>query len=409
MKVDFLSGDVSPNEAADTARLHARYYAQVGKPWALVSWGSRLDNNRQRDFKTVPMLIQEAALILSQGGTYSLYYVPTRQGFVGDEIIRPASEVATYVRAIQPLVQGSTSMSQVAVWFPTKTVLDRANEPFAQPNALADIQATLTALLESHYAVDVVPDFRLAGRLGDYKVVVVPEIEEVSLSDRSALSNFVRDGGSLVLLGADVPRQFETELGVNFPAKAMKLREQVQTRSGSAAIDGVWQPVQAKQARVLFERSPMGGAKREPKPAATVSGFGRGQAAAIYGPVGSAYAESPDAALRALLAETVRAVLPAPIVEFDGPSTIDVVARRTKDGRLAIHFINLSTKQQGGRFLWDGPIQATPPLSVKVRVSSQPSSVTWEPSGTKLASSSSGGVLNVQVPSFNVHGILVIQ
>jgi hypothetical protein len=74
--VDFLSGDCSPGNSVNHARVVGRYLARQGLPWDLMAW-SFFWSRQVMDGKPVPKPVvqvqREAAVILSLGGGFQAY------------------------------------------------------------------------------------------------------------------------------------------------------------------------------------------------------------------------------------------------------------------------------------------------------------------------------------------------
>src|ERR1019366_10594811 len=72
--VDFLSGDYSPEDSVNSARLSARYLARQGKPWDLMAWSFTIKPRPGGPTqKTAPQLEREAAVVLALGGGFEAY------------------------------------------------------------------------------------------------------------------------------------------------------------------------------------------------------------------------------------------------------------------------------------------------------------------------------------------------
>lgn len=98
-KLDFLSGDYSPSLSLDRARVEARYLASTGMPWDLMAWGFDKGKDQGWSIKTPVQLMQEAAVVLMQGGGFQIYHQPTRSGYIVDAIIDQEGQVADFCRA----------------------------------------------------------------------------------------------------------------------------------------------------------------------------------------------------------------------------------------------------------------------------------------------------------------------
>jgi hypothetical protein len=97
LPVDFLSGDYLGNASISTARLEARYLAATGKPWDLMAWG--FQSGKGFVHKPSVQLMQEAAVVLAQGGGFQAYYQPSRAGYLDGSLVEVMGRGAFRVQA----------------------------------------------------------------------------------------------------------------------------------------------------------------------------------------------------------------------------------------------------------------------------------------------------------------------
>ena len=73
--VDFLSGDVTPQNGVYRSAFEARCLAPQGKPWDLMAWGfSWNGGDMPMSIKSAVNLKQEAAEIIAMGGGVQFYF-----------------------------------------------------------------------------------------------------------------------------------------------------------------------------------------------------------------------------------------------------------------------------------------------------------------------------------------------
>jgi hypothetical protein len=403
-QVDYLSGDYSQHDSVDEARAEARYFAGNGRSWDLLAWGFN-----RAGLKDATQLKQEAAATIIQGGGWGIYYVPTRSGQISPEITALAGEAADFCRARQKLCFHSTTVSQVALLQSAETYWDRADvTAFHQADCALEAKGLLQAILESHYSVDVRSEHQLLPRLDEYPVVVVAEAYKLADAFRSSLLDYVEAGGSLVLVGGDCARQFESALGVQWGEKS-QAPGFLMAGGQSVPLSGPWwriTPMGAKAIGYCYARAD---AQSGREPAATIVARGKGRIAAVYGPVSAAYRQGHHPAIRELLAAVMREVFPNPAAELDGPSGVDVALRRTRDGRLSVHLLNLSKIQRGDQHMKLAPLPAVGPLTVRLRMPQKPAAVRWEPNADEIEWTWQDGVLRAIVPSLAIHGAVVVE
>ncbi|NQT91761.1 MAG: beta-galactosidase trimerization domain-containing protein [Lentisphaerae bacterium] len=411
--VDFLSGDYSPSDSADTGRRQARYLASTGMPWDLMSWGFILTHppEEERMWKLPVQLMQEAGTVLMQGGGFQVYYQPTDSGAVTEHITSTMEPVAAFCRARQEVSHKSTTVPQVALLFSETTLWDRCQTPFdPEPAKLFDeLHGMLHALLELHYSVDVLAEHQLVDRLDEFPLVVIPHATRLGDGFRKRLLEYVERGGRLLVSGADAAGLFRESLGVTFDSGPEEVSAVLHTEDAMGHVNGSWQNVTPVGAEVLASRHATYDLRSDEAPAATVAACGKGQIAALYGPVSLACFQSHHPALRNLVAQAVQRLFPDPSVTVDAPIDVDIALRRTADGRTSLHLLNLSAAQRGPNFLAVERIPEIGPITARIRMAEKPQKVSWVPDGTELDWSWNEGTLEVTVPSLHIHGVIVIE
>ena len=174
--IDFISGDFSPGDSVNTARLEARYITSTGMPWDLMAWGFNKGDNCGWTIKTAAQLKQEAAVVLAQTGGFQIYYQPTRAGWLDDWMVDIMADVAEFCRDRQEVSQKTQTVPQVALLLSKTSIYDKTDRLFGPFGALLNpLQGVLHALLELHYSVDVMGEHKLMENLSQYPVVVIPE------------------------------------------------------------------------------------------------------------------------------------------------------------------------------------------------------------------------------------------
>ncbi len=407
--LDYLSGDFSPEASCDRARLEARYLAGTEVPWDLMAWGfnRRPPAVSARQHKPAVQLMQEAGVVLMQGGAFQFYYQPTRAGHVPKQFIETAAEVADFCRARQSICQDSETVPQVVLLLPADDLMRRSERVLHTGGVREQVEGALHALLDLHYSVDVLAEWNLQQRLGEYPLVVVPDAEVLAEGFREALVEYARAGGSLLLVGPGAARMFEPELGVRLDGSPREDTAYLSSPVGMGAVEGLWQavtPVQAEQVALRYETY----RPRHGVPAATVAALGEGLIGAVYGPVGAGYLRTHHPAVRTLIGELARRLFAEPAVELDAAPDVDVALRRAPDGRLCVHLLNLAGAQRAAGFLAVEHVPEAGPIRVTLRMGDEPSSVTWEPDGDELDWSWANGVLTATVPRLHIHGAVVL-
>ena len=407
-KLDYLSGDYQPLKSLSSARFEARYLASVGDPWELMAWGFNSGKGVSHTYKTATQLQQEASVVLMQGGAFQIYYLPTRPGFICDEIINNAASVAEFCRDRQAVCRKNTSVPQVALLFSTETMADKSDTPYSVVNT-DELSGALYALLESQLSVDILPEFKLQPQLSKYALVVIPDDYQLTDSFKKAITKYVKDGGNLLLLGQRCARLFEPMLGVEYIGEPANVNTELFTKYGIVNESGVWQKVKPTSAEPLAFRYPFNDPNRDGDVAATYASYGQGKVAAIYGPVCTNFYNTHHPYLRKFIGDTARKLFTNPTVEVDGPPCVEVALRTTRDGKLSVHLLNTSNMQESDNRIAFDFIPSIGPIEVRLKVAEKPEKVEWVPGGGRIKWSWDDGILTARIPKLDIYGILVVD
>ena len=352
--LDFLSGDYSPENSVNSARLSARFLARQGTPWDLMAW-SFSGPKGGRTQKSAAQLQRETAVVLALGGGFQAYFKQNRDGSIHDEQMPVMGEVAAFCRArqavchrAQPIPQIGLLLSQAGHYRRLSGLFNRDLDVVADP---------LQALLDSRLAVDVVGEHQVAGRMKDWPLLVVPEWDTLAPGCRDDLVAYVRDGGHLLLIGPGPAALFAAELG--------------------SSTNG------------------------------TPVALGRGRLAALPASFSRDYkGRAGGEAARTVLAGLVRQLFPHPLVEVTGEGFVDVCPARQGD-RLLVHLVN-TTGPHETESIQDS-VPAIGPLQVAVRLDHRPAAVTLEPGSRQVAFDWQDGAVRVTVPKLEIHEILALR
>jgi hypothetical protein len=408
-KLDYLSGDYSPTLSVDRARVEARYLANTGVPWDLMAWGFNWVGGQGHSLKPSIQLQQEAAVVLMQGGGFQVYYQPTRSGYIVPEIIQTMGEVGDFARARQKVSHKSVSVPQVALLLSAETQFDRSDAVFTPYGCMDELEGALHALLELHYSVDILAEWQLQPRLKEFPLVAIPDSNKLSDDFKAALLKYVEEGGSLLLLGQQCARLFESSLGVKLEGSPQEIGAELATSSGVVNANGVWQRVTPTSAQVIGYRHPSRDTRRGGEPAATLVAYGKGKIAAVYGPVALNYFRAHHSSLRRFLGDIAKKLFPDPAVQIEGPPCLDVALRRAPDGKLSLHLLNVANMQRFDRGLVTDYIPEVGPVQVTLRVPAKPKRVRQLPDGGRLKWTWADGALSVTLPSVHIHTVLVVE
>ncbi len=407
LPVDFISGDYLGNASISTARLEARYMAQTGKPWDLMAWGfvSGRANSVGPVHKHAAQLQQEAAVVLAQGGGFQIYYQPTRAGHINDRHIGVMERVARFCRARQAASHKSETVPQIGVLLSTHDLYTTTGKLFGGWGRWVDpARGILDALIECHYSADVLPEWKLDEIARLYPAIVVPDWRDIGSAARDSLVAYARGGGKLILAGAATAALFRDHLGARLAGEPSKQSAYIPGGEVFADLSGMWQDVDGKP---LLTRYPTHDERRDGKCAATAAPLGKGAVAAIYGPLGTVFAQTHAPAAREVLRSVVQAVF-RPSFTLNAPPAIEAVLRR-KNGRTLLHLLNATAMQVADDYLAVDFIPPVGPVGIDIELPRKPRSITLQPEGKPLAGEWRNGRWKGSVATVPLHSIVAFE
>jgi hypothetical protein len=404
--VAFLSGDYSPEDSVNSARLSGRYLARQGRTWDLMAWSfSQHPGKNGSTQKTAVQLQREAAVVVALGGGFQAYITQKRDGSIREERIPVMAEVAKFCRARQAVCHHAEAVPQVALVLSTAGHYRKINGLFNRD--LANVNGALQGLLENQLPVEVVGEHQLAGRLAEYPLLVVPEWDYLEPAFREALVARVKAGGSLLLLGPKTAAMFEAELGVTLESTPASKTQQLAHNGQLAPIKGQTRAVTlGPRARPFGTLQDPNAADPAPHSAASVAELGRGRIAAVYFSVSQSYLGARPEALRLFLNDLARQLFPKPMVEVKGSPDVDVSLARNHN-LLLVNLVNTSGPHQ--REPIAESVAPVGPLQVTLRSPARPARITLEPGGQPLAFDYQNGEATLIVPRLDIHSVVTVE
>ena len=433
LPVDWVSGDTTPLWCLDSnSRGEVRWMSNRNKSWDLMSW----PHLGYSDFylKSPDMLCQEAALVIAAGGRYCFCELASgiRASQQVDWRLRRLRRVGEFVRARAGFCRGAEPVQEIAVL--------RSGNSRRRECVRADFDAAyvaVLALLDNQYGVDFMDEQALAGRLDEFKVVVLPETEHLDAATVAALKAYVERGGRLLAVGVETMESFGMEYfgitGMDVETVSplahrqwsfAEVKDETPFYFIADETDGVfpvssarWGLIRGVKDAEAFEALY---ASYEPDrsatgcPAAVLTDHGNGRVAALPANFFTAYRKHfflPEA--RKFIGRLMARLYPVRDIEVTAPSVIDVMFRR-KDGALLIHLLNRSTGSATSpdRKMID-EIPPVGPIELRVRCEDIPAAVTLLPGAEELpfhwSPDQRGGIARITVPPVRIHAAVSVR
>jgi hypothetical protein len=270
------------------------------------------------------------------------------------------------------------------------------------------MSGALQALLESQQVVNLVGEHHLTGHTADYPLIIVPEWDFLESQFKEELIAYVKDGGSLLLIGPGAAAMFQAELDVTLEGEPQSVKDaRLAYGDSSAAISGQMQSPRLGSKCKAFGRLRVSDEADSPsQPAASIREFGRGKIAAVYFEFGRGYVNARTELARQFLNDLARELFPDPMVEVKGSHDVDVVVNRL-DGKLMVNLVNAAGPHRTEPIL--DSIPPVGPLDVTIRHAAKPMKVRLEPAGVSLPFEHRDGRIHLTVPRVDIHEIVIVE
>lgn len=406
VNVDFLSGDVTPQNGVFRSAFEARCLAPQGKPWDLMAWGfSWNGGNMPMSIKSAVQLKQEAAEIIAMGGGVQFYYQQNRDLSLKPWLADILSDIGHFCRERQAFCHKAVAVPQVALLYPTVSYENNWSSPFS--GTTDKLQATLYALLDNQFPVEVLMEHNLAGKTKQYPLIVIPECDYIDPLLLSELRTYMQEGGNLLVIGSETATVFARELGIQ---SADKLDEKDCFISAAGRIGSVRSSVLsvklASDCKVLSNfYSGSDYRDKGKRIASSIRSVEKGKIAAIYFDAGKAYSEYKTFVIRDFIAETIAQLAPKMDIKVSGSHLVHVTLNKL-NGKTYINLINVAGENTNQAAI--GYDQIPPLTDLVVRIKGKPTQVVLQPEGKALDFTSAEGESTVAVPKIEINSILEV-
>ncbi|RRB04972.1 hypothetical protein EHT25_11270 [Larkinella rosea] len=406
--VDFISGDLSSTNAANSAAFEARCIAPQGKPWDLMAWSFASNYDGIHAPKPARQLCQEAAQVLAMGGGFQAYFTQNRDASIKLWEMPVMEELARFCRERQAYCYKTEAVPQVALLYSTtgyKHISSNIYRPWnGEHNAMRGI---LDLLLYNQLPTEILMEHHLRGKMQQYPLIVIPEWSALDPVFRDELIQYARNGGNLLVIGSDAVLNFREVLGVTL-ADTIKnaffgLPNHI---TGTAALNRIFTPLAGtKTVGGMYKSSDM---RDYFGPAASVSALGKGKIAAIYLNIGSQNQQRQTVQCRDFLAAVVQEVLPKPAVQVHGSKKVQLAVNQ-KDKKLLVNVINMTGSHANKAVHTSDDIVPIGPLTVSVRRLQKPKQVTLQPGNQPVSFHYKNDEVSFIIPKLDIHLVAVIE
>ena len=404
--VDFLSGDVTPQNGVFRSAFEARCLAPQGKPWDLMAWGFSWNGDKMpMSNKSTIQLKQEAAEIMAMGGGVQFYYQQNRDLSLKPWLANTLSELAVFCRERQKFCHKAKAVPQIALLFPTVSYQNNASSPYS--GSPAKLQATLYALLDNQLPVEILMEHHLKGKMNQYPLIIIPECNYIESSLLNEFRTYVQNGGNLLVIGSEAAGIFARELGIQ---SANTSEEKVAFISAANRLGSIRSPL--FEVKLTFDNKVISNfynsndyLDKSKTIASSVRPFGKGKIAAIYFNAGSSYSQFKTPVIRDFIAETITELAPETLVEVSGSHLVHVAVNKLNH-KTFINLINVAGEHTNQSAIGYDQVPALTDISV--HLSGKPAKIILQPEGKVLDFTFANGKTKVVVPKLDIHSILEV-
>jgi hypothetical protein len=409
--VDFLSGDVTPQNGVYRSAFEARCLAPQGKPWDLMAWGFSWNGaDMPMSIKSAPQLKQEAAEIISMGGGVQFYFQQNRDLSIKPWIAGMLADIGSFVRERQQFCHKALAVPQVALLYPAKSYQRSSPVPYSR--SLSMLQGTLYAIMDGQQPVEILMEHHLTGNMDKYPVIVIPECDYIDKSLKDELTDYVKSGGNLLVIGTATAMIFREELGLSAADLVKEGSVFIEAAGRIGSVRSEILSVELKDRDNVHSKFFKGSDFNSGtvSPSASVTAFGKGKIGAIYFNAGSAYIAARTFVIRDFVNEMIGKLfnVSEKIAEVKGSRLVHVAVNRL-NGRLYVNLINTSGEHNGQNVIGYDEIPVIKDLEVSIKTDRKPTAILLQPEGTNLRFRYSDGRATVVIPWLEIHSIIEVN
>ncbi|MBE6952974.1 MAG: hypothetical protein E7452_05415 [Ruminococcaceae bacterium] len=405
--VDFISGDYSPADSVNTARIESYILANQPQPWDLMAWGFNIQNDYQC-VKELEQLCQEAAVVISVGGGFQVY---NRQlvGTVQEWAIPMWAKLAEFCRARQALCHHARPVPQVGIIYSEKAFYNNKKKMFTPYGCrlTEDIKGSLFAVLDNQYSAEILMTHHTDRDFSPYGLIFVPDGTAIEDDLKAKLLAYAENGGVLVISGENSVGLFAEELGIKVNDTFDSVVRFMVDGQGATART-TFASIKAESAMITKWAMPYGDDETAtPIPAAVEKAYGKGKLIGLPFALGRTYLGAKSATLRRLTGEILSAYAD-PTVRVFGSSLVEV-ALTEKDGKQMVNLLNLAGVHADDKIRAFNEIPPLTDLTLVWKTDKCPTKVTLEPEGEPLKFYYADGKAHITVPKLKIHAVITME
>lgn len=407
------------------ASTHCRFWAGTGLPYDYMT-GRFMHGLGEWNSNTLESLLYTGAATVANGGSFYIIDRQLPDGSLEERAHEMMRQVFGYFQDRRPWLEGTEHVPEVAALYSWHSVVGPNMEYY--PDGKARTQRTLpfsglTRLMIEHGRHFIAfTEERLAERIGDYRVLIVPEQEYLSDHTKQTLRRYVELGGNLILThGAwDAPADPEImELaGITYEDRREPGYGYVDVSPPLMLREAFAKVSPRPETQVLYRYVPplskgkFGHGMAPPaaavdEPVVTARRLGRGQVVYIAHPFFKAYHDHQNPEQAKLFLRLLDRLLTDPVARIDTRAQVELCTMQ-KGRDLILHLVNHSGRERLGNY-WYPVTEYIPEIrDIPLTIRGHVREAQLQPSGEALPLRAEGAFSQTAVPSLGVMQTIVV-
>lgn len=410
--LDFASYDLTAVNPLACIRYEARLMKNRGVPWDLMSWGFRYGHpGGYYGLKTAVMLKQEAAAVIMLGGAYQVYHnMQLYRTLCWESQYFPVmKEIAGFCRAREKLCFQTEIVRDIGVVVSARNHYAVKKLPYVYPNDNYEhsIRGLIDLSLDCGHSTEALLSHQTAD-FEQFDALVLGNMEVIESELKNALLNYTKNGGRLLITGADTLRLFSEEM----PCKIEELYGEEKNNTFDLFSPFCASEIKSKVAVVQdfdgeiveFGRLGEKGISRRDIPAVIRKAYGNGIITAVTFDVGKDYYRCKNVVSKGVMRKVFG--IENPRVWTDNDAYVDVNLTEKKGVRMLnlLNTLGEHNDEKVGSFDF---IPAITDLSFGFVCPYRPSRVTQEPEGRELEFVYENGRIKSRINRLEIHSVIV--
>ena len=404
--LDYLSGDYSPTDSVNGARVAARCFDAQNMTWDLMAWGqstvpvSWVADNRHN--KPAVQLCQEAAVTLALGGGFQFFDILYGNGtYVQEWSIEEWGKVADFVRERKPYCFRTEPVMEIAVLHPYN-LPGNANDVY-KPGS-THLKSWVSALQSTGFSTGILFENSTDEALAAYPAILWPQGSALTPNLERRLLKYAENGGTLIcdLEAArrltDVFPELEGEPKdcIVFPDCDKRLAA-LPTRAFCVSPqenDGLYYT----KAHYLSDACT----------AYRCTSYGKGKVLGFFFDLGGAYAKNRSIDILDHITKALACAGVKQTVTVSHRPFVDVTLRKQGDA-LMLNLINTLGPHENANYRTYDFVPKLCDVAVRIRLDRRPRAITLCPDGLSLPFTWQESEAVFTVPALEIHSIAKIE